>query len=79
MKRKEVSKLGGTALFNYYPSLPEALQAAYPEVNWAFPPINPRKVPAGYWSRKSNVINALDNAERTMGITKVSLNSHAIN
>ena len=69
VQRQDVESKGGARLFRYYSSLPEALQRLYPEYTWdrtAF-----KRAEKGLWKQDENLIKALKQAERAMGIEKV--------
>jgi len=72
--RSSVEARGGHTLFRHFKNLPEALQAVYPLFEW-----DPHKFvqagtqPANYWLDKSNLLRALDVAEKRLGITQVIL------
>jgi hypothetical protein len=74
ISRRDVCRLGGRPLFNIYETLEEILKAVYPSVSWESNKFlhRPRTIyPPGYWKNKENLIKAIDNAEKQLGIISV--------
>jgi len=68
-----VQKRGGT-LFYYYPSLEAALRAIYPNYQWqtvAF--LEAGSKIWGFWKNENKLLEALDWAEKKIGIQKVKI------
>ena len=72
MSRKDVEAQGGRCLFMAYSSLKEMLMAIYPELPWepsSF--LGAEKMPLGHWKDNQNLLDILNKAEESLGITKV--------
>jgi len=68
-----VKEKGGKQLFYYYPSLELALRSIYPENPWQSSQfVAAKRVPQFHWQNDTNIMEALERAEKQMGIEKVN-------
>lgn len=66
-------KHGGSRLFKRYSSLPQILQAVYPEHTWQTSRfVESGNTPRGYWKDKDNLLQVLAAAEEKLGIKQVN-------
>lgn len=74
--KKEVKQKGGEGLFYHFPSLEEALRVLYSDYPWESTRFVERKSsgPLKYWHNQSNLLKALERAEKRMGIQQVCKN-----
>lgn len=72
VSRQELMRLGGRGLFQYFPSLAEALKAVYPDVPWQPSKfvIN-GKTPHGFWSNVANQRGFFEEIAQDLGLEEV--------
>lgn len=67
-----MDRQGSRSFFNHYPSLEHALRDLYPEYPWDSSKfVGSGKIPSGYWKDQTNVVKALEQIEKQMGIKEV--------
>ena len=64
-------KHGGENLFDQHKLLDQALKEAYPEFSWDPLRFRASTKGTGQWQQKSNIIEALEKAERRLSIENV--------
>lgn len=69
VKEETVRSLGGSRFLSRYKNLFEALQDVYPEHDWDVFKCR-RKLPAGYWKSKANILSFMEKVKRTYRIKK---------
>jgi len=70
VSKRQLRERGGKGLLEYYPSLPQALKAVYPDQPWDAD-FEAGKPSFGYWKNKTNFLKELDRIEKLLGITQV--------
>jgi len=70
--RSALLEAGAARLLGMYSSWKEVLKAHYPEHPWDLSKFV-GKAGSGYWQDNKNVADALDRAEKKLGITKVCI------
>lgn len=76
MKRKQIIKNGGRALFGTNTSLYQALKEAYPDYSWKLYQFSAAgRLPNGYWKQQGTLIQQLQMVEKQLGVKQVRLAS----
>jgi len=73
--RKEITQRGGSALFNHYPSLEQALRTVYPDFPWQSMRFSDKQ-PKGHWADMKNQRELVEKIGVELGVKEVCKHNH---